>query len=565
MADEAVVRIILVGSAETPVEPKRETTPSNRPASEDIPYVRKAYKPPESAQPPPSVSSKSNYTHQDDIPYAEIHPLDPSTLVDQARNKAEQNEAAALIDAIVKDLPQFRDNTPPDVIVEHARNRLITDRTRSGQEAGKDRPGLDVIAGESHTDPIIIAIREVKQSIDVVRDILIGWRNSVSTNDSGKAVSNQNPILPERIPDLAPLEEESTKKTETSSDWWKDHTPLPKSKPVSNWWEDHKPPSKPKPVSNTETNNEWWKDHTPTLWKKPTPTPQHVAMSTGGAVEQSKDRNHPGGPRGTDTVPAWLTPGEFVVNKKAASENRTQLERMNRGGDRPPAEPKTMSQGGPVEYLAGGGVSGGMGLGRVMVDPASDPSATLYRLGDVAESVGQSLPYVGSAAVVAGEALKGLGDLVWSIAANAERYGQYNPMIAQSLAIAEIRQTLGDMSRSREIDAEMAKYIEVQTDLQQKFEDMKVKALIKILPVLTRILELMEQTLPGAETIGEAVASLLQPISQLAEAAGQMVDLKKDERIPDVEDPTTQLLKVAGPGGFFMNAQGMPGEWTPNR
>ena len=25
--------------------------------------------------------------------------------------------------------------------------------------------------------------------------------------------------------------------------------------------------------------------------------------------------DHPGGPRGSDTVPAWLTPGEFVVNK----------------------------------------------------------------------------------------------------------------------------------------------------------------------------------------------------------------------------------------------------------
>ena len=27
--------------------------------------------------------------------------------------------------------------------------------------------------------------------------------------------------------------------------------------------------------------------------------------------------DHPGEPKGTDTVPAWLTPGEFVINKEA--------------------------------------------------------------------------------------------------------------------------------------------------------------------------------------------------------------------------------------------------------
>ena len=29
---------------------------------------------------------------------------------------------------------------------------------------------------------------------------------------------------------------------------------------------------------------------------------------------------HPGAPKGSDTVPAWLTPGEFVVNREAMSD-----------------------------------------------------------------------------------------------------------------------------------------------------------------------------------------------------------------------------------------------------
>jgi hypothetical protein len=35
------------------------------------------------------------------------------------------------------------------------------------------------------------------------------------------------------------------------------------------------------------------------------------------------------GPRGTDTVPAWLSPGEFVVNSSATKKFGPQLKAMN--------------------------------------------------------------------------------------------------------------------------------------------------------------------------------------------------------------------------------------------
>ena len=38
---------------------------------------------------------------------------------------------------------------------------------------------------------------------------------------------------------------------------------------------------------------------------------------------------HPGGPKGSDTVPAWLTPGEFVVNKEATDLFGPQIKQMN--------------------------------------------------------------------------------------------------------------------------------------------------------------------------------------------------------------------------------------------
>ena len=60
--------------------------------------------------------------------------------------------------------------------------------------------------------------------------------------------------------------------------------------------------------------------------------------------------DHPGGPKGTDTVPAWLTPGEFVMNAEATRMFEPQIEEMNNAGRAVQAQ-----QGGTIpEYAAKG-------------------------------------------------------------------------------------------------------------------------------------------------------------------------------------------------------------------
>ena len=61
-------------------------------------------------------------------------------------------------------------------------------------------------------------------------------------------------------------------------------------------------------------------------------------------------------PRGTDTVPAMLTPGEFVVNRSAVQRgnNLSILRAMNTGGGA--SGPGRMSGGGPVQYYNLGGI-----------------------------------------------------------------------------------------------------------------------------------------------------------------------------------------------------------------
>ena len=63
--------------------------------------------------------------------------------------------------------------------------------------------------------------------------------------------------------------------------------------------------------------------------------------------------NHPGDPKGTDTVPAWLTPGENVVNAEASRlpGNQEKIDKMNEEGRK-----IQKAQGGPIPtYAADGG------------------------------------------------------------------------------------------------------------------------------------------------------------------------------------------------------------------
>jgi hypothetical protein len=68
-------------------------------------------------------------------------------------------------------------------------------------------------------------------------------------------------------------------------------------------------------------------------------------LNRGGIVYANEGTMVPYAPRGTDTVPAMLTPGEFVVNRSSAAKHLPVLQAINNG---------YYSRGGSVSYLAGG-------------------------------------------------------------------------------------------------------------------------------------------------------------------------------------------------------------------
>lgn len=74
---------------------------------------------------------------------------------------------------------------------------------------------------------------------------------------------------------------------------------------------------------------------------------QPVGLATGGVVYASNGQLVNYQPRGTDTVPAMLTPGEFVVNRAATQKHLPVLKAINSG---------QYSTGGMVNYLNQGGI-----------------------------------------------------------------------------------------------------------------------------------------------------------------------------------------------------------------
>ena len=64
--------------------------------------------------------------------------------------------------------------------------------------------------------------------------------------------------------------------------------------------------------------------------------------------------DHPGEPKGTDTVPAWLTPGEFVVNKEATEMFGPTIKKMNDIGRQKQDQNKAMYAQEGIQVLSRG-------------------------------------------------------------------------------------------------------------------------------------------------------------------------------------------------------------------
>lgn len=164
--------------------------------------------------------------------------------------------------------------------------------------------------------------------------------------------------------------------------------------------------------------------------------------------------------RGTDTVPAMLTPGEFVVNRKATQNNLPLLQSINNG---------YYNKGGMVQYRQNGGpVNNGSsidGVSNVSVD-SSSLDAAFAAFGTHVNSMKQSIDNFGT--IVGGLQNIGDGARTLSVAAASIRNASDNfgsNIRLLSTTLSSLEKSINDIPRSISLQVTGAIPVNVNVDI----------------------------------------------------------------------------------------------------
>jgi hypothetical protein len=138
---------------------------------------------------------------------------------------------------------------------------------------------------------------------------------------------------------------------------------------------------------------------------------------------------------------------------------------------------------------------------------------------------------------------------------SVSKYAEYNPQIAQAQAMAEIRETMGDMRRAQQMSGELVKYIQAKSDLQQAYEDIKVKALTSMAPAMTSMLDSLNRMLPILETVMDLGSASLRLIADLTQLVTEGLGFQKQAREDQGYDWAEALLAPIDKNPFFKTGE----------
>jgi TP901 family phage tail tape measure protein len=199
-----------------------------------------------------------------------------------------------------------------------------------------------------------------------------------------------------------------------------------------------------------------------------------AAMSRGGVVYASKGQLIPYMPKGTDTVPAMLTPGEFVINRAATQKHLPLLRAINNNSN----NVQKFSRGGRVQYFAQGadgpisGSSGGGGVSNIGLDTTGLNSAFdafsqhVEGLKSVIDSFGASLTNVGSLLGNLSSIESGASKLSVSAASLSSASSRLNDaMITLGSSLGSLTQSLSNIPRTIDFNATGSIPINISLDV----------------------------------------------------------------------------------------------------
>lgn len=168
-------------------------------------------------------------------------------------------------------------------------------------------------------------------------------------------------------------------------------------------------------------------------------------------------------------------------------------------------------------------------------------SASLHNLSETTRGISPVLGAFGSVLATFTTNLEGLAD----------RYAAFNPDIAMAQGVADIRQQLGDLRRGSEAQANLVSYIQQSSQIQQKFEDMKIRLLNRMMPAIQGMLSLMEKILPFVELAAQGATYISPLLSLIAGQQREQVDEAEELRQfmtrPEAQQLPTNIIQTGFP------------------
>lgn len=168
----------------------------------------------------------------------------------------------------------------------------------------------------------------------------------------------------------------------------------------------------------------------------------------------------------------------------------------------------------------------------------------LDKMATSADAVGMSMativPAIAAATVAFGAITSALDTAV-------QRYGEYSPAIATAEANVEVAKIGNDLRRAEQYGPELARYVESQGRMQEKYEEAKMKFLMTVSPVIEGIFEVLGTVATLVGGIAEVVGAPFKLMQEIAGSLGQLVGFGRDKEMQDVadgvKDPTDHLFK----------------------
>jgi hypothetical protein len=161
--------------------------------------------------------------------------------------------------------------------------------------------------------------------------------------------------------------------------------------------------------------------------------------------------------------------------------------------------------------------------------------------GSALAAIGAAAPYVAVFVAAVGAAVIGLKALKSAADEAVERYAPYNPQIAMAYAQAELTTVLADMRRSQALAPDLAKYLQLSTELQVKYEDAKMRLFQKALPLLTEAMVIAEGLMPLVEA---GAAAMLQTAKAMGLILGSVDEIRGEARKAAMPDKLGNLSEM---------------------